>query len=498
MRLNDYQWSHNPRGMHNTGVFRLNLGRYQQIKAGWVKLVSSDIEFVSEIPGLLAAGITPIVRFYRAQWGSQPADDRVYADMQRYINAGVRWFELWNEPNLGNEWPAHLGGGLDPGNIGTYIAPLMDSWVMWAERVIEMGGYPAFIALTESNNPPHQTTTWLRNMMQYLRDAHYNRFRRILGNGLWLATHPYLYNHFYQEIPGGGALSARQPQSQNAGESGWHFEYPYDPISQNSDPGRTVWGGTPETPYGDPNGLFAVGQAFMDLLRDLFGGGLVPVIGTEGGIWPWPGPGDAPRIDDARFPGVTWHSHAEATTALFNWIAGPSAPPWLFGLTLWKEDIYWEGPGGVVETVNRLAGTAAPFKDVPSLDTGGTVWTSPFQPSVVAPEAPEGPGPVHGGPDYHFILLAPGLDPEWFFQAAEAYWLRFRPVLLDTPDLIALMPFDKSLAVTVVAPPGQAEMMSQQVRDRWPTIWYDPVVVEDSASLIAVFNQRVMNGRRFG
>lgn len=484
--------------MHNPSVFRYNLSRYRQIKAGWVKLVASDTEYVQNIPELLAGGMTPVIRIFREKWSANPADARAYADIQRYINAGARWFELWNEPNLGNEWPPEYEAGLDPNNIGTYIAPMMNHWVDWAERVIEMGGYPGFISLAESDSPPHHTTAWLRNMIGYLRDNHYDRFRRILGNGLWLATHPYIYNHFHQEIPGGGPLSARQPNDQNALETGWHFEYPYDPISQNHDPGRTVWGNTPLTPHGDPVGLTGVGQAFMELLRDYFGGGVVPVVGTEGGIWPWPGPDEGTRIDDARFPGVTWQSHAEATTAMFDWIASPAAPPWMFGVTLWKEDYYWENAHGEAPTVQRLANTGAPLKEVAPLDTGGTQWSSPFGPSTEAPPEPVGPGPVHGGPDYHFILLAPDVDPSLFFESAEQYWLRFHPILVESADLIQFVPSGKSLAVTVIANPDQVDTMTAQVRDPWPTIWYDLIVLQTPTTLIEVFSQRVASGRRFG
>ncbi len=497
MRLDDYQWSRNPRGMHNEGVFRIRPERYQQIRAGWVKLVASDIEFVQNIPALLAANITPIVRIYRPQFSDKPADAQAYASIQSYISAGVRWFELWNEPNLGNEWASHLEPGLDPENIEVYIAPMMNHWIEWAERVIEMGGYPGFISLGPGAVRRHAATIWLRNMMGYLRTAHYSRFRAVLGNGLWFADHPYIYNHFSQEIPGGGPLSARPPEQQNAQEGGWHFDYPYDAICQADDPGRSVWGGTPSTPYGDPVGLTAMGGAFMDLLRDYFGGGMVPVVGTEGGIWPWPGPGEAPRVDDARYPGVTWRSHAEVITAMFDWIAGPQAPPWLFGVTLWKEDYYWETAYGTAPTVDRLAGTNPPYKNVPSLDTGGTIWpgVGGQAPEV---EVPEGPGPVHGGPDHHFVFFSPDLDPAWFFAAAEAYWTRFRPVLLDQPDFIQWMPYSKTLAVTVISSPAQVEAMNALLRDPWPNIWYDLVVVESAAALAEIFAQRVAAGRRFG
>lgn len=497
MRLDQYQWSRNPRGMHNEGVYRLNLDRYREIRAGWVKLVAANDEYVNRIPDLLAAGITPIIRIFRPQSCGQPADADAYRSIQRYINAGALWFELWNEPNLGNEWPRHLEPGLDPHNIPIYIAPLMDHWMEWAMRVVDMGGYPAFIALGPGAEMPHAATVWLRTMMSYLREAHYVRFRHVLANGLWFASHPYIYNHFYQEIPGGGPLSARPPSDQNASEGGWHFNYPYDPICQANDPGRTVWGGTPTTPFGDPVGLGALGQGFMELLGQYFGAGVVPVVGTEGGIWPWPGPDEPPRVDDVRYPGVTWRSHAEATTAMFNWIASGDAPPWLFGVTLWKEDVYWNNPHGRVPTIGRLAETASPFKQVPPLDTGGSTWPGPAAPPTAVP-VPEGPGPVHGEPDYHFIVLASDVNPDWFFQAAEAYWVRYRPVLLGSPDLIPLLPYHQTLAVTAITRADQVELMNAQIRDRWPNAWYDLVVVESAFELAEVFNQRVSVGRRFG
>lgn len=499
MRLDEYQWSRNPRGMHNEGVYRYRPERYTQIRSGWVKLVSANDEFVPNIPELLAAGITPIVRIYRARSCGQPADAAAYAAIERYINAGVRWFELWNEPNLGNEWPEALEPGMDPNNIAGYIAPLMNHWMDWAERVAQLGGYPGFIALSPGDSLPFAATVWMRNMMQYLRDAHYDRFRYVQGNGLWCATHPYIYNHFSQEIPGGGPLSARGPSTQTASEGGWHFEYPYDAICQADDPGRTVWGGTPNTPYGDPVGLISMGQAFMELLTEFFGGGVVPVIGTEGGIWPWPGPGDPPRVDDSRYPGYTWESHAEVMTAMFDWIASDEAPPWLFGVTLWKEDDYWANPGGLPPTVRRLESTSPPVKSVPALDSGGTRWPSPLQPTAAPVEqAPEGPGPLQGDPDHHFIFLAPSLDVTWFFQAAAEYWAQFHPILLDDDALIARLPYANSLAVTAITTSAEAEAMNARLRDAWPNIWYDLIVVETLGDLQAVFAQRVANGRRFG
>jgi hypothetical protein len=204
MRLDDYQWSRNPRGMHNESVFRIRPERYQQIRAGWVKLVASDVEYVQNIPTLLAANITPIVRIYRPQFSDKPADAQAYTSIQSYISAGVRWFELWNEPNLGNEWPSHLEPGLDPENIEVYIAPMMNHWIEWAERVIQMGGYPGFIALGPGAVRRHAATIWLRNMMGYLRTAHYSRFGRCWATACGSPTTPTSTTTFRRRFPAAG------------------------------------------------------------------------------------------------------------------------------------------------------------------------------------------------------------------------------------------------------------------------------------------------------
>src|SRR5690606_6132753 len=98
--------------------------------------------------------------------------------------------------------------------------------------------YPGLPALTESDDHRHASTYWAEAMIAYLAGAHRERFRYVIANGMWIATHPYIANHFYQEIPGQPAL-ARPPGEQTADAGGWHFEYPYDPICQAHDPGRT-------------------------------------------------------------------------------------------------------------------------------------------------------------------------------------------------------------------------------------------------------------------
>jgi len=379
MKLSDYVWFRNPRGLHNANVFQqIKLDRYFTPQLGWAKLVTGEAEYFesydsgpSIVQRMIAKKVMPIIRIFRSNMGAmRPEDDPKGIDWYgylypNYIAQGARWFELYNEPNLAGEWP-NGGWGMDINwKNPDLIRPLMDSWIDWAEKLIQLGGYPAFPALTESAHPNHATVYWIRAMLTYLKERHEARFRWVIGNGLWCATHPYIANHFYQEPRGGPAYAARQPHEQRYDERGWHFEYPYDPLQQENDPGRTVFGGTNLTPNGDPNGLIASGVAFLQLLRRYFRAGPVPVVGTEGGIWRIPAPWDPPHIIDDRYPGYTWDSHAEATMAMWRWIA-QEGPPWFFGVTTWSE-ADWYDINGTVPAVDRMAQVAPILKDVPDI-----------------------------------------------------------------------------------------------------------------------------------
>ncbi len=486
MRLDEYQWSHNPRGMHNNrAAHAFDVSRLAQMRLGWAKIVAVDREFLNVIPQMLANNITPIVRLWRPRFGANVYTSDMVTAWQQYMAAGVRWFEFYNEPNLAVEWSEATPP--DYNNLAGIIAPLMQNWLLFAEKIISMGGYPAFPALAEAVGTNEDVTSWLIAMMSYLADTFFDRFRAVANSGMWCATHPYFYNHFYQEAE--GPLQARQPALENANEGGWHFEYPYDPITQANDPGLTAVTGGPSSAQGDPIGLTGMGHAFMARFEEYFGGGAVPVVGTEGGITPVPGPLDSRQLD-ARFPPFTWSSHAEATVAAFNWIS-QEGPPWMFGLTLWKDDEYFEGPSGPLPATQRLAATAPVYKSAPPLEALAG-------PGPRALKVPVGPGPIHGAPDYHFLIIAPGFNTDWFFQQAGEYWNRFRPTVVSSTDFIALLPYAKSLGVTVLATPEVAGYMTQQIKERWPTVWFDLIIGAQMEDIAKVLRERAANGRRFG
>lgn len=492
MLLSDFQWSRNPRGMHNEGVFdfQFDIDLYRQTQMGWVKLVISEDEYIRYIPTLFEANVTPVVRVYMPKAGNRPmntTEQRVYRE---YARAGVKWFEFYNEPNLGVEWP----DGVDPDwRNADMIRGLMDNWLNWAEYIISLGGYPGFIPLAESDQPKSAAVRWMDAMLNDLADRHYARFLNVLRGGAYCATHPYILNHFYQERPGGGPLSARAPSTQVATEGGWHFEYPYDPVSQRNDPGRTVYGGTRLTPYGDPVGLIAMGRMFNERCQMLFGTQAIPVLGTEGGIWDFPAPGEGSLQQDTRFPPYTNESHAEATVAMFDWSAA-QAPPWFFGVCLWKEDIYLEKGG---RALARLTELPASRKNVPDI----SVMLDGSVPQIDPEAPPRGPGPVHGQADFHMVLIDRSLSTDWFFNTASNYWNLFRPVVTTVIDFFELMPYEKSLAVTLIISEARHIDLERQIRERYPNAYLDPIIIYPNDTLERVnqiFEMRVQVGRRFG
>ena len=74
MRLDEYQWSRNPRGMHVISAFQtpVEFSRYTTAHMGWVKMVAATTDFVDDAVEFIRLGITPIVRIYLGAYGAGP------------------------------------------------------------------------------------------------------------------------------------------------------------------------------------------------------------------------------------------------------------------------------------------------------------------------------------------------------------------------------------------------------------------------------------------
>jgi hypothetical protein len=481
MRLSEYQWSLNPRGMHTEGVYRgpKDRERTLRMQMGWYKFVVAGEDGLNDCVWCLSNNITPIVRVYRPRQLPAPPDDYLITVWRLYASIGVKWFEFYNEPNLAYEWP--IGAPFDFRDRAQVIAPMMESWLSFAEIIIGLGCYPAFPALTEAATAAESAIFWMDAMLAYLRDVQRGRFLNVLNRGMWFAAHPSTLNHFYQETPG-QPWRPRLPSEQVGTEGGWHFEYPYDPICQATDPGRTVFGGTPTSPYGDPNGITAMGRAFMQRLAEWFNAGPVPLVGTEGGVYPVP----VQNIQqpDMRYPHYDSGSHGEATIAMFNWII-TNAAPWHFGICLWKEDEYYHYNLAALfrmEQVPQLRRTREQLEGLIGFGETGL-----------------GPGPLKGEPTYHVVILAPGLEPRWFFETAQPYWNRYRPIVTTGWNFMSLIPNTRSLAATIIAPPDVVDSVKHTLVKQYPNVYLDIILASgDLGNVANVLNGRVWANRRFG
>ncbi len=347
MELSDFERPASLRGIHGSPAAHANFDhRYwiEQLQAmgmGIYKLMDdgsgSVIEFARK---LRASNIMPIVRMWRDRPNPGTLPSQALAYVKRYIDEGItRWFEVNNEPNLSYEWQRgqwQAGGRPDL---------VMDNWLRDAEAIIELGGYPGFPALAQcSLHPESSSIRWYIGAFEWLVRSAPDRAGEAFSRGAWIASHDGVLNHCYRDAGGE-----------------WHFEYPYDPICQADDPGRTI--------MEDDNSLIGH-RVPVQLLKEHFDLE-VPVMSTEGGVF---APQNGVLQWDTRYPSYDAQGHAERIVAMYQWLH-ENAPDYYFGMCPWlianelmghttspwsKE--CWFQPGRelpVVEAVKRM-GTPQP------------------------------------------------------------------------------------------------------------------------------------------
>jgi hypothetical protein len=81
-------------------------------------------------------------------------------------------------------------------------------------------------------------------------------------------------------------------------------------------------------------------------------------------------------------------------------------------------------------------------------------------------------------PDYHFLLVAPNLGAEWLFDAARAYWERFRPMVVSDLELARLLPPERSIIVTAIARRDTIAELGVTAAQAVPHALFDPVVYD--------------------
>ena len=101
-------------------------------------------------------------------------------------------------------------------------------------------------------------------------------------------------------------------------------------------------------------------------------------------------------------------------------------------------------------------------------------------------------------PNYHFLLIAPNLGAEWFFDAARAYWERFRPIVVSDLELVRLIPGAYSIIVTLVARRDTASQWGVWLAQNVPAALLDPLIYDLFDETRGALDQRVQTNQPFG
>ena len=296
-------WSAGPAGAVPLQEVRTRwLPELQAMNIKWVKVLHDGAEDLCEL--LLAHDIMPIVRLYRFQ----PNPGRLSADLierlKRFIAIGVRYFEVNNEPNLVEEW--------QPGEwqkAGEHLPILVtEAWIADAETVLELGGLPAYPALTPGGH--WDDIDFLHRSLRYLAEK---GRADLFEQGGWLPVHNYFLNHPhdypYDRVNQFGVPVSPEEAAQH------RFAIAIEEVNRHRlrgrAPGRTL--------RGDSNGFLKY-RIYRDIFVEYFGFE-VPILTTEGGVV-------MGRAQDPRYPIVDEALHTACN--LFGFTHMADAPDYYF------------------------------------------------------------------------------------------------------------------------------------------------------------------------
>lgn len=292
------------------------VGECQMMGIKWVKFLHGDAakfehEYLART--LVAHGMMPVMRVYKTY--NEP-----YEHLRELVRAareaGVPYFELYNEPNVSGR----AGGWRDGEPIS--VGRLIDLWIPAAETIIQAGSYPGLPSLSPGGD--YDDNDFLRAWLDELK----KRGRHDLLTKSWLPLHNYFLNH--------------------------PVDYPYDPVNLKSVPlsaaeiaqrkltpqqvaainqARQIarlpraQGGyyVSDNIFGDSN-AFRKFEAYERIFVERFGYE-IPIISTEGGAL-------AGAQEDPRYPPVTDDDVSASTLYAYQYLI-EQAPAYYFAFMPW-------------------------------------------------------------------------------------------------------------------------------------------------------------------
>ncbi len=147
-------------------------------------------------------GITPIIRYMQREQFPHRLHDNYFNKMRLYAANGIHWAEIGNEPNLGVEWRKdifHLPNGHPSHFDANTIQAIAESWLLDAERALNVGVRPAFYAFAptavgpQAGQPTWSSLRFTEKVITHLAQHHRQRTVDIFRQGGWLAVHTATY-----------------------------------------------------------------------------------------------------------------------------------------------------------------------------------------------------------------------------------------------------------------------------------------------------------------
>jgi len=292
----------------------------------WAKVMAGGNSALDFCSFLIGNGIEPIVRIYRPEPnpGTMVNDDPFGRDsIELYVQRGVRYFEVNNEPNLLLEWKGPRNTEGVPVSWQSYnpYQPdvVADSWIQDADYIISKGGLPAIPAMSPGGN--YDDMVFLKQFIKHVIDNHREGLFR---QGVWISFHNAGLNHPlnypFDDINQLGTQLTQAEYDAKAGEWAGSLDF----VNEQRRTGRNA-----NQKLLDPgasncwNKGIAVGELFYSLL-----GYHIPCLGTEGGFWP-------NFLDDPRYHKISIYDVSYNTRLGFEAQMRGDNPVWLFCFCPW-------------------------------------------------------------------------------------------------------------------------------------------------------------------
>jgi hypothetical protein len=277
----------------------------------WVKLLDVEASAVGPAAKCVKAGIQPVVRLYRPtpNPGTLDENTKTKAAVQDLVFAGCNYFETNNEPNVNWEWK----GNAIPPDGPQQVAR---DFIADAEYILNCGGIPLLPAMSPGGH--WDDMDFLAKVLQYLK-AHWSMDAL---NRCAIACHNAALNHpLDYPFDAVNQLGAQLTAEDYAGHE-WAGSL--EQVNEWRIKGRNAGQGLLDP--GASNGWLKYWALHSLVLKET---GLdLPVLSTEGGIWPG-------ELQDNRYPRVSEQDVVNGYLKIRHQMREGQYPDWYLCTGFW-------------------------------------------------------------------------------------------------------------------------------------------------------------------